>query len=199
MLAAGSEFGNVHVWEVWRREDEEDARAHEEGQRCALEAAAARGTPLRPLRLPGVAETDVYGGAYGERRNTRVSWLLFNGDAVGGEGLGGVGLGGPSGGGGGSYSAGAEAEVEVDAVSGLAVSGTALGQRARRPHFARKVESWTATHDFVQARERDAHETARSVTRARLPCSRTRARCGVHARGAAGDLLVHCWASSWSS
>jgi len=95
MLAAGSERGNVHVWEVWRPEDSEDARV----------AAAAMATHERaePMLVPD-------GGHEPEATSSE------------GEGEG----------------EGDEGHVDFP-------------QARQRPHFARKIESWGGSHDFVQS------------------------------------------------
>jgi len=112
MLAAGSELGNVHVWEVWRREDESDAQV-------ARRLERSRGKDLLPLEVPP------HGAEAAGPATVGVAALAVSAEAE--EPL----LGEP------------EGEMD-DAFFQPRLT-------SKRPHFVRKLATWTGHHDFIQS------------------------------------------------
>jgi WD40 repeat protein len=114
-LAAGSELGSVHVWEVWCPDDSEEARAAAAEARAtaALGEWPTTELALSPLHLTagGGGEGEEYGGMPGDPF--------------------------------------AMAVHQAETGNERPLSQVLLARA--RPRFARKLECWTGSHDFVQS------------------------------------------------
>jgi WD40 repeat protein len=150
LLAAGSELGHVHVWEVWRPEDAEDAkeareRLLETSKRSPLtaEEILPAGSPYQSSpqasQGPWSASTIVAAGTFVDGDSDSEG---FDDDDLGDDdGDVDVGMGEDG-------ADGADDDSEDHEM--LSALETTTGMPPR-PHFSRKVARWAGAHDFVQS------------------------------------------------
>ena len=166
VLAAGSELGHVHVWEVWRPEDAPDARAaaafaaaqreracfrqgggsnddggsHSHAFDGTLAGGFAPATHLPPSALLALEGLDLPldSTTVAMAENHEAGAAADSSDDSGSEDM----ADSSAEGGGGSMSA---------QLLTTLYSNRSRAARTRRPHFARKLGCWHDAHDFVQS------------------------------------------------